>query len=280
MKANHHFGNKDLSFWGNVRKLSEELGYSNKNIVLTHSVEQIAAKMNNLNITSTNDLNEELSAYFDYRADLLNNTVENNLMDVEEAAELFHNLYTNLYPNSDFPFKFSMNKQKGDKRNEAYFTAIIDILTTNTLAKINPELSYNHDPRKLTYITDNTGKLTATMSRRFDGAFPDIVNPQIVWEIKEYYYTTTFGSRISDGVYETLLDGHEINEFESFTDKNINHAFLIDSHRTWWNSGKSYLCRIIDALNMHLVDEVICGKEVVTRWPALLIEIIGSQSAS
>jgi len=27
-----------------------------------------------------------------------------------------------------------------------------------------------------------------------------------------YYYTTTFGSRVEDGVYETLLDGMELEE--------------------------------------------------------------------
>lgn len=80
-----------------------------------------------------------------------------------------------------------------------------------------------------------------------------------VWEIKEYYYTTTFGSRISDGVYETQLDGFEM---KNVAEPRPLHNFLIDSHRTWWTMGKSYLCRIVDALNMGLVDEVVFGKEV------------------
>jgi len=33
-----------------------------------------------------------------------------------------------------------------------------------------------------------------------------------VWEIKDYYYTTTFGIRIAYGVYESLLDGMELEE--------------------------------------------------------------------
>ena len=41
-----------------------------------------------------------------------------------------------------------------------------------------------------------------------------------------------------------------------------------------WIDGKSYLCRIIDILNSGLVDEVIVGKEVFTRWPELLSSII------
>lgn len=49
-----------------------------------------------------------------------------------------------------------------------------------------------------------------TLARRVEGAFPSPVNPVAVWEIKEYYYTTTFGSRVADGVYESLLDGMEL----------------------------------------------------------------------
>jgi len=45
-----------------------------------------------------------------------------------------------------------------------------------------------------------------------DGAFPSTVNPIAVWEIKEYYTQQTFGSRIADGVYESLLDGMELEE--------------------------------------------------------------------
>ena len=36
--------------------------------------------------------------------------------------------------------------------------------------------------------------------------------------------------------------------------------------------GKSYLCRFIDTLNMGLIDELIVGKEVLTRWREVLIE--------
>lgn len=274
MRANTTFSNKDLSFWANVRKLSEELGYSKNDIVLTHSKEIITRKLNELNIHITDSLAHELSAYFTYRAELLNNTVKNNFMNVEDAAELFESLRNDVYDRYGFTFTFPMNKQKGEKKTYAYLTGIIDILTAKTLYNNDPTLTYNRDPRKLTYITSDTNELEATMSRRFDGAYPDIVNPKIVWEIKEYYYTTTFGSRISDGVYETLLDGHEINQFEQFTNRRIEHVFIIDSYNTWWNKGKSYLCRIIDALNMHLVDEVICGREVLTAWPRLLNEHI------
>ncbi|KLC26193.1 hypothetical protein TB9_20905, partial [Xanthomonas perforans] len=90
----------------------------------------------------------------------------------------------------------------------------------------------------------------------------------------QYYYTTTFGSRVADGVYETLLDGLELQELEQNEGMRAQHILIIDSHRTWWVSGKSYLCRIIDMLNMGLVTEVIFGREVVDRIPQIAQEWI------
>lgn len=69
----------------------------------------------------------------------------------------------------------------------------------------------DYDPRALTTVTSD-GVPLRTFARRMDGAFPSVINPVAVWEIKEYYYTTTFGRRVAGGVYETLLDGMEIEE--------------------------------------------------------------------
>jgi len=33
--------------------------------------------------------------------------------------------------------------------------------------------------------------------------------------------------------------------------------------------GRSYLCRLVDSIHMGLVDEVIFGKEVITRIPEI-----------
>ncbi len=109
-----------------------------------------------------------------------------------------------------------------------------------------------------------------------------------MWEIKEYYYTTTFGSRVADGVYETLLDGMELEELDSalrelsrLEDRptHIQHILVIDAHYTWWIKGRSYLCRIIDMLHMGYVDEVLFGKEVITRIPLIAKEWIQAYHA-
>jgi hypothetical protein len=92
-----------------------------------------------------------------------------------------------------------------------------------------------------------------------------------IWEIKEYYYTTTFGSRVADAIYESLLDGFELvlARQESGLDA-LNYLFL-DS-RAWWTQGKSYLCRVVDSLNMGYTSEVIFGAEVFERLPKLTKE--------
>jgi hypothetical protein len=91
-----------------------------------------------------------------------------------------------------------------------------------------------------------------------------------VWEVKEYYGTTTFGSRVADGVYETMLDGYELAELRDKENVHIRHYLIVDDRYTWWDCGKSYLCRIVDALHVGLLDEVIIGREVLDRWPAIV----------
>lgn len=138
------------------------------------------------------------------------------------------------------------------------------------LIEANSEgLAVDYDPRELTTFTKDGAPLR-TLARRVDGCFPSPVNPIAVWEIKEYYYTTTFGSRVADGVYETLLDGLELEELREHEGIHADHVLIADSHYTWWESGRSYLCRMIDMLNMGYVDEILFGREVVERLPDMV----------
>lgn len=102
-------------------------------------------------------------------------------------------------------------------------------------------LGFADDPCGLVYIWDADRQLIGASSRRFDGAYPSINTPKIVWEIKEYYYATTFGSRVADAVYETQLDGLELKELFERTGVKVYHVLFFDSYRTWWIQGKSYL---------------------------------------
>jgi len=157
-----------------------------------------------------------------------------------------------------------MNKQTGKKKKPLYLTGIINMLVADGVAGGKCDYS----PMALTTVT-REGAAVRTLSRRVDGAFPSVVNPVAVWEIKEYYYTTTFGSRIADGVYETLVDGMELEELRESEGIEIKHYLMVDAYETWWEMGRSYLCRLVDMLNMRYVDEILFGKEAVERIPVI-----------
>jgi hypothetical protein len=209
------------------------------------------------------ELATSLIDYFSERARLLENTVEPRLMDAERASKLFKKLRNELKPTCPIP----MNKQKGEKKAEAFLTGIINML----IEKHAEGKTCDYDPRELTAITRD-GQPVRTLARRVDGAFPSTINPIAVWEVKEYYYTTTFGSRVADGVYESLLDGMELEELREHEQIDVRHYLMVDAHFTWWTCGKAYLCRLVDMLHMGYVDEILFGDEVVDELPRIVNE--------
>ena len=274
MKANPIFLKQPKHFWANVRSLSEQLGYTQRGTgqVRVPTIAEMKTGLEAIGLGSSHvvdekgnatELGQRLIGYFQFRADELNNYVRNHLMDVTKAAKTFNQLKKKLKPKCPLP----LNKQKGTMKAEAYFTGIINMLIE---ANANG-LPCDYDPRKLTSVT-LTGAPLRTLARRVDGAFPTTVNPIAVWEIKEYYYTTTFGSRVADGVYETLLDGMELEELREHEKIDVKHYLMVDDFNTWWNMGRSYLCRIIDMLHMGYIDEALFGYEVVERLPNIVKE--------
>ncbi|MGQ0541405.1 MAG: DUF7687 domain-containing protein [Blastocatellia bacterium] len=280
MKANPIFLNQPKSFWANVRSLSEELGYTQRGTgqVRIPNVTELKLGLEKIGLGSSHVvdqsgnatvLGQRLVDYFQFRADELNNHVRNHLMDSAKAAKTFEYLRKKLKPKCPLP----MNKQKDKMKARAYFTGII-----NMLIEANSRgISCDYDPRKLTSVT-LTGAPLRTLARRVDGAFPGTVNPIAVWEIKEYYYTTTFGSRVADGVYETLLDGMELEELREHEKIDVKHYLMVDDFNAWWNMGRSYLCRIIDMLHMGYINEALFGYEVVERLPEIVSEWVALEN--
>lgn len=209
------------------------------------------------------DFGERIFNYFKFRADVLNNAVQNQLMDKSAAEKEFKRIKKHWQKKCPLP----MNKQTGAKKNYAFLTGMVNMLVEANIG----DVPCDYDPRSLTTITHDSMPLR-TLSRRVDGAFPSTFDPIAIWEIKEYYYTTTFGSRVADGVYETLLDGMELEELEAAAQRKVQHILFIDDHYTWWECGRSYLCRMIDMLHMGYVDEVIFGREILARLPDLSAE--------
>jgi len=262
MKAFNDYLKCESGFWDEVRLISETLGYSSKKELKTYTMEQIDLVENDLKINLSDK--SLLLKYLNERSEILNSKVQNFFMDKDEVKKIYDEYIYNNKPTS----KVIMNKQKGDKKHPSYLSNLVSF----GCEKVFGVDGFINDPQKLCFIVEDK-KIVKTFARRFDGALPTIKNPKAVWEVKEYYGTTSFGSRVADGVYETLLDGLEINQIKTNKYK-PKHFLFIDDKFTWWGMGKSYLCRIIDMLNMKLVDEVFFGKEVITEWPKTLKKLI------
>jgi len=57
----------------------------------------------------------------------------------------------------------------------------------------------------------------------------------------------------------------ELAELKTNENISVHHSLIVDAYETWWGQGRSYLCRIIDALNMGYIDEVLFGREVIAE---------------
>lgn len=276
VEANPEFVGQPLSFWANVRAIGEAVGYTEprRKRVRAPSEAEIGIAYLKLGMGTSHlfksngqptKLGRRLLSYLEYRACVLNSYVEPRLMNVDRAKAEFEKLRVKLSPDRLSKRLLPMNKQRGEKRAPAYLTGIVNMLVD---IHSNGHLC-DYDPQGLTKFT-REGVPLRTLARRVDGAFPSTVDPVAVWEIKEYYYTTTFGSRVADGIYETLLDGMELAELSINEGVEVNHYLIVDSHYTWWECGRSYLCRMVDMLHMGYVDEILFGYETVERLPDIV----------
>jgi hypothetical protein len=274
VKPDSRFQGLPKHFWANVRTISQQIGYTDRatSSIRVPSQAEMKNALVKLELSdkhlfeasgSLTALGLKLTEYFAFRAQVINQTVRPLLMDVKEAEKLFRQVRISLKSKTVVP----MNKQKGKKKKPAFLTGMVNMIVDAHRAELKCEL----DPRRLTSVTAD-GMPLRTLARRVDGAFPSAINPIAVWEIKEYYYTTTFGSRVADGVYETLLDGMELEELRQSEGVDVKHCLILDDRFTWWDCGRSYLCRIIDMLHMGYVGEVLFGREVVDRLPSLVGE--------
>ena len=128
MKADRKYRSKPKSFWASVRSLSQEIGYSERGTgkILVPDFQRMARAFSSLGLDPNQILvdgqptylAQELRDYFSLRAKLLAACAEPNLMNQDQAKALFLKLKSELSPTCPLP----MNKQKGDKRAEAYLT--------------------------------------------------------------------------------------------------------------------------------------------------------------
>jgi hypothetical protein len=148
------------------------------------------------------------------------------------------------------------------------------VLTTTRLAEaVCKEFGMAIEPnpqRRCVWVANEQLHVAA---RNLDGAIPGLVDPFLVWEIKEYWGTTSGGSKMSDAVYECALVGRELRDFEKRTKLHVNHAVLLDG-KAQWTSRKSDLLRFYDLYYQGLLDILIVGREVETKWQPFVKSVI------
>jgi hypothetical protein len=270
LRASSDYLGKDPSFWAYVRLISERVGYSKNKQPIRYTFRTARNALRRLGLSladfttadKPSDMARGVLDYLNYRAEVLTSDAEPNLMNGEEAeAEL-----ERLMGSSAYHCPLPMNKQKGSMKHLNYFTCLVNVIAEQILGGYR----FDGDPHNLTVVLQDNMPVMVSV-RRLDGAYPSILDARAVWEIKEYYDNKSFGSRIADGVYETLLDGYELKEVREHCGVHVQHYLFLDSYSTWWEGGGiPYLCRLIDALHMGLVDEIIVGREVLTRWPEIV----------
>lgn len=273
------FSDEPPVFWLRARFVSEALGYTSSEResrfrkVTSYSPDDVVDAFNSHGYAIDYDEAVRLSDYSVMRAEAATKA-RDLLMTAEEARMAYREVeylaHQAGFSWNDIGINTPMNKQKGIKKDVSFLTGIVDLLTYSAIH--NSEFTADYDPHALIKLS-KSGRLGGVSSRRFDGAISSTDNPIVVWEIKEYYYTTTFGSRISDGVYETRLDGFELNQFENLVGYRPEHVLFTDSYSVWWEQGKSYLCRLIDMLNEGSVDRIYFGREVFD-WESDLKRIL------
>lgn len=289
MKPIDAFRIQSRKFWAYVQFISEVVGYSERRRqgdsrpkrMKRYSVQDLVDAVNQRGINpqelfhspcQLTRLGQTVLNYLNTRAELLEEKVRPYLQDRNQAAQMFDFVCTQ-YPNHGITIQ--TNRQSKNNRRPLYLQNSVNILAWANAGK---GIVCNPDPPQLLTISDERG-LHHVLSRRLDGALMVGQNPVAIWECKEYYGTTTFGSRVADAVWETMLIGRELREVESECGIRVAHYLFIDDYYTWWELGSSYLCRIVDMLHMGYIDEVIVGKEVLTRWPAIVQHYSAEQSA-
>lgn len=169
-------------------------------------------------------------------------------------------------------WKVTATKSKDHHQSSKTLIATVGAIASKVCKKFDETI--DSDPtRRCVWCVDNHLHVTA---RNLDGAIPEVRDPYIVWEIKEYWGKTSGGSKMSDAVYECHLVGREIREYEEKSKHRINHIVFLDG-KDQWHSRKSDLARFIDLHNQGLIDHLFIGRSTETEWEPILTGLLKSR---
>lgn len=134
MQAFEEFKNMDQAFWAFIKYISEKLGYTERGTdnVKVYELREILDLCQRNGINASGKLIQDACIYIRMRAELLNDFVETMLMDAATARKEFSQ-WEQWHRIHNYYCKLPMNKQRGDMRQVAFFTAIINILAEKTI---------------------------------------------------------------------------------------------------------------------------------------------------
>jgi len=277
MRPDVRFLDKSRGFWAYVRLISEQAGYSQKGkqgtqrTLKAYDAQDMVGTLRARELPTTEvangdgsltPLGHDILSYLTVRRRLLTEQAEPSLQTYAEAEAMFEHVVSE-HPRHGIVLQG--NRQAKAIQHPLFLANTVSILAEAAVGSDG----FVPDPTRLVTFSDGSG-LQRVLCRRLDGALPSTHNPLAVWECKEYYGTTTFGSRVADGIYETMLVGEELAELRNQLGVAVNHYLFVDDHYTWWQLGRSYLCRIVDAMHTGHISEAFFGREVLTRWPEVL----------
>ncbi|MBS7337388.1 MAG: hypothetical protein KIG81_05980, partial [Thermoguttaceae bacterium] len=137
MKPFDEFRNQNASFWAFIKMASESLGYTDRlrGGVKSYSEDELSELCKKKNVEASDKLLSDSASYVQRRANLLNDFVVSRLMDAQSASEEYKKL-EELHRNGNFHCNLPLNKQKGNKKQIAFFTAIVNILAEKSVREL------------------------------------------------------------------------------------------------------------------------------------------------
>jgi hypothetical protein len=216
-----------------------------------------SAKIGKIQLKLEGDVAKQVLEYLDFRSALW--TAGDKLLRTEEEAKAYCKRHFNELP------KTTQTKNLDHHQSSKAMVLTATRLTEAVCSEFGVAVEPNPQ-RRCVWVAKEELHVTA---RNLDGAIPGLVDPFLVWEIKEYWGTTSGGSKMSDAVYECALVGRELRDFEKRTKLHVEHAVLLDG-KAQWTSRKSDLLRFYDLYFQGLIDYLIVGREIETEWQPIV----------
>lgn len=270
MFANEKFHGRGREFWSYVRLVSEQAGYQphGDELVKEYDIDDLRETIEDTGINAdpllggfsepTADLGSDVLDYLNYRSEQVEVALDRIRTKDEAVAEF-----------EEFSEGFQMETEQLNKQGSS--EPLVFANSVNLVLEKETGVDFNPNPRMLPTVLDDEKNLQMTLPKWPDGAFPTARNPLAIWEVKEFYSSTTFGSRIADAIYEIMLFSEELDTLHNETGEEVELYLMTDGYEAW-QSGVSYICRIIDVVNMGYIDAAIFGEEVFTQWPDIVAE--------